>query len=224
MRKNEIRFLFGVVLVIIGLTILIVPYVLEKNEEKKAVEKVDDFIKETSIKENEKTNKDVEENINNEVKEEEKEKKEEIKKDNNTSNKNEDYIMILEIPKIDLKRGILSKDAKDNNIEKNVTILKESDYPDKVNGNVYIAAHNGTAKISYFRELYKLNINDIAILYYKGIKYTYKVDKIYDVLKDGDVEVERNKNKTTLTLVTCKRNTKDRHLVIILYLEKMEEY
>ena len=76
----------------------------------------------------------------------------------------------------------------------------------------------------YFRELHKLDINDIAIIYYKGIKYTYKVDKIYDVLKDGDVEVERDKDKTTLTLITCKKNTKDRHLVIILYLEKMEEY
>ena len=81
-----------------------------------------------------------------------------------------------------------------------------------------------TEQQKYFRELDKLKINDKAILYYKGIKYTYKIDKIYDVLKDGDVEVERDKEKNTLTLVTCKKNTKDRHLVIILYLENKEEY
>ena len=74
----------------------------------------------------------------------EEDKKEEVVKE---FNKEEDYIMILEIPKISFKRGILSKDAKNNNIEKNVTILKESDYPDKEKGNVYLAAHNGTAKI-----------------------------------------------------------------------------
>ncbi|MBR1385990.1 MAG: sortase [Bacilli bacterium] len=226
MRKNEIKFLFGVVLVVIGLTILIIPYVIEKNEGKSDLDKVNKYIEETSIKESKNVNED-EKDINKEIDEEideEKESEEEAKQDIKISNKEDNYIMILEIPKINLKRGILAKDAKDNNIQKNVTILKESDYPDKENGNVYIASHNGTAKISYFRELHKLDINDIAIIYYKGIKYTYKVDKIYDVLKDGDVEVERDKDKTTLTLITCKKNTKDRHLVIILYLEKMEEY
>ena len=42
--------------------------------------------------------------------------------------------------------------------------------------------------------------------------------------KDGNVEVIRNKNKNTLTLITCKRNTQDRQLVVIFYLSKKENY
>ena len=221
MRKNELGFLIGIVLVVIGLTILFIPYVMEKQEEKQEEKKVEDFIMNTSIKDNDDNEKDIQGDI--EDNSSNSEQNENIEK-NEKSSVDEDYIMILEIPKIDLKRGILRKESKYNNIEHNVTILKESNYPDDEKGNVYIAGHNGTARISYFNQLHRMEIGDIAILYYKGIKYTYKIDRIYDVLKDGDVEVERDKEKNTLTLVTCKKNTKDRHLVIILYLDSKEEY
>lgn len=49
------------------------------------------------------------------------------------------------------------------------------------------------------------------------------MDKIYDVKKDGDVEITRDTNKNTLTLITCRKN-KDMHIVIVLYLEEKIEY
>ena len=67
-----------------------------------------------------------------------------------SDNKEEEFLLILEIPKIGLKRGVYSLESDQNTIEKNVAILKESSLPQEVNGNVVLAAHNGTARISYF--------------------------------------------------------------------------
>ncbi len=103
-------------------------------------------------------------------------------------------------------------------------IMKESSLPNKEKGNVVLEAHNGTADISYFNQLHLLEIGDKASIYYEGTKYTYIIENIYDVEKDGSVEVSRDLNKSTLTLITCKKNTEDRQLVIILYLSSKEKY
>ena len=102
--------------------------------------------------------------------------------------------------------------------------MKESSLPTDNNGNVVLEAHNGTADISYFNQLHQLEIGDKASIYYKGTKYTYIIENIYDVEKDGYVEVNRDINKNTLTLITCKKDTEDRQLVIILYLLSKEKY
>ena len=136
----------------------------------------------------------------------------------------ETFLMVLEIPKVNLRRGIYSKDSKWNSIEYNVTILEESNFPDEEYGNVILAAHNGPADIAYFNQLHQLEVGDMAYVYYNGIKYGYEVSDIYDVAKDGTVEISRNQNLNTLTLITCKKNTSDRQLVIILYLTETVRY
>ena len=128
-----------------------------------------------------------------------------------------DYIAVLKIPKINLEKGLVAKDSKYNNINYGVEILKESDSPDVINGNVILVAHSGTANISYFRNLNKLEIGDEATVDYKDKTYTYKVVNIYDVDKNGKVEIKRNLSKTTLTLITCRHNT-EKQIVMILEL------
>ena len=86
--------------------------------------------------------------------------------------------------------------------------------PDVVGGNLILAAHSGNARISYFRNLNKLEIGDEATVDYKDKTYTYKVVNIYDVDKNGKVEIKRNLSKTTLTLITCKDNS-NKQLVVI---------
>lgn len=205
-KKTKFQ-LLGITVVIIGIMIVIIPIFLNINKTNKENSKVEDYIEKTAI-------------IN-----------EPIKKENNTEQENkinvnndENYLLILEIPKISLKRGVYSFDSKLNTIEKNVQIMKESILPNVECGNLVLEAHNGTASLSYFKELYKLKNGDIANIYFNGTKYTYMVSDIYDVSKDGIVEVYRDENKTTLTLITCKRNTNDRQLVIVFYLEKKENY
>ena len=101
-----------------------------------------------------------------------------------------------------------------NNVDYNIQILKNSAMPDQRFGNVMLAAHSGNARISYFRNLDKLDINDNVSISYKGKIYSYKVVNIYDIEKSGKAQIIRNKNVSTLTLVTCRHNTNKQMIVI----------
>ena len=116
------------------------------------------------------------------------------------------YLGVLEIPRIGLKRGFYNVGNRYNNIQYNVTMVGGSDLPDVPNGNLILMAHSGDAYISYFAFLYRLNIGDSAYVTYGGRKYHYQVANIYTVPKTGVVTIRRNKERTTLTMITC---TKD---------------
>ena len=124
------------------------------------------------------------------------------------------YIAALKIPKINLEKGLFSKGDKYNSVNFGLEILKESDSPDVINGNVIIAGHSGTANISYFRNLNKLNIGDEASIIYSGQTYTYKLVNVYEINKTGKAKIIRDSRKSTMTLITCKHNT-DKQVVYI---------
>ena len=139
-----------------------------------------------------------------------------------TSNYN--YIGVLEIPKINIKRGFLNIKDKGNNVNKNLQVIKGSDMPNVKNGNLIIAAHSGNSYISYFKNLYKLSNDDVAYVYFNNIKYTYKVVGKYDAEKSGKVTIHRDNKKNTLTLITCSQTDKTKQIVYILELESEENY
>jgi LPXTG-site transpeptidase (sortase) family protein len=200
-RKKSWFIIIGSLIIVLGFSLLsfdfIKPYV-DENTEEKSLEQF--YIKEEQIiDKNDKTTSD----------EVEKEKKTKVKYD---------YIAVLKIPKINLEKGLVEKNSKYNNINYGVQILKESDSPDVINGNVILAAHSGTANISYFRNLDKLDLGDDAIIYYQGNTYNYKVVKKYDADKTGKINIKRDRNTSTLTLITCRHNT-DKQIVIILELQ-----
>ena len=149
-------------------------------------------------------------------------------KEKNSSNSNvektkkiDEYVAILQIPKIDFKRGLYKESSPENKISKNIVFLDSSDMPDKNNSRIIIVGHSGAPSNAYFKNLYKLVINDILILYYDDYKYTYKVTDIYEIKKTGTLALESNKETKTLTLVTCKGL--DRQLVIVSTLTKEEK-
>jgi len=139
-----------------------------------------------------------------------------------TSNYN--YIGVLEIPKINIKRGFLNIKDKGNNVNKNLQVIKGSDMPNVKNGNLIIAAHSGNSYISYFKNLHKLSSDDVAYVYFNNIKYTYKVAGKYDAEKNGKVTIHRDNKKNTLTLITCSQTDKTKQIVYILELESEENY
>lgn len=146
---------------------------------------------------------------------------------NNTSNNNQNnnqnkYIGTLEIPRISLKRGFVSKDSSANNVNKNIAIMSASDYPDKPNGNFILAAHSGNSSIAYFKNLYELEKNDLAYVYYNNIKYTYLITNIYTQPKVGKVKIYRDKSKKSLTLITCTKNDSTTQTIYIAELIKEE--
>lgn len=125
-----------------------------------------------------------------------------------------EYIAVLKIPKINLERGLVNPSSYVNNVNYNIQIINGSDMPDVNNGNLILAGHSGNARISYFRNLNKLDLNDTATIIYKNKTYNYKVVDKYEIEKTGEAEIIRDKNKNILTLITCKHNT-NKQIVII---------
>ena len=193
-KKKSWYVVIGSLIFIIGFVVLSIDFiqpVMKEKEEEKALEQF--YIKEE--------------------KQEDKTASEEVKQETKSKVKYE-YIAVLKIPKIKLEKGLVARDSKYNNINYGVEILKESDSPDVINGNVILAAHSGTANISYFRNLDKINVGDEAIIYYQGNTYNYTFVKIYDVEKTGKAKIDRDNTTSTLTLVTCRHNTNKQIILI----------
>lgn len=123
----------------------------------------------------------------------------------NTSTTN--YVAVLKIPRIGLEKGLCDLGTSCNNVNKNIQILSDSDYPNVENGNFMLAGHSGSGRTAYFKNLNKLQINDEVSVYYDGKLYTYKVVNTYDIEKTGEASIVRNAEKATLTLITCRHNT-----------------
>ncbi len=213
-KKNAIIIIVCFVAFSIGMILLSYNYILSKRD--LAFEKINLKISE---------NKDIEvKNINN--------KKEKSKSNNQTSdntvqkkkpkNINFDYIGTLEIPKINLTKGFVDMNSKHNTVDYNLQILIPSSYPDVDGGNFIIASHSGSSSISYFKNLYKLSVGDNVNIYYKNTKYIYKIENIYEEPKNGYVDIYRDPNITTLTLITCTKNNDNTQTIYICYLQKKE--
>ena len=139
--------------------------------------------------------------------------------------KKKKYIGILEIPRINLQRGFYDFGFKENNVNQNIEVIESSLMPNQRFGNLILAAHSGNSKISYFKNLYKLEIGDKAYVYYVDKYYTYQLVNVYDEEKDGTVLIRRNSNQTNLTLITCDKNAKDKQNVYIFALiSDLEEF
>lgn len=133
------------------------------------------------------------------------------------------YVAVLKIPKIKLEKGLYAKTSKYNSIEYNIMIHEASSNPEEKKGNVILVAHSGTADIAYFKNLYKLQKGDKAEIYYHGNRYTYKIVNTYDVEKTGSVEIDRDYNKESLTMITCRHGT-NKQIVLISELVSVTRY
>lgn len=134
----------------------------------------------------------------------------------------EQYVGYLNIPKINLNKGFYPKESPYNDVEKNLFLVKEAHYPNEALGNLIIAAHSGTGWKAFFNDLYKLSVGDTAIVDFQGKKYTYKFVNIYKADKTGTISIYRNKDKTTLTLVTCTNNDSTTQTIYIGELQSVE--
>lgn len=130
----------------------------------------------------------------------------------------ESYIGYLEIPKIKFRRGFYNIDSGLNTVEANIEIIKGSEMPNVTNGNLIIAGHSGTGWKAFFKDLYKLEVGDEAIVTYAGVNYKYKITNIYKEKNTGTVSIKRNYDKTTLTLITC---TKDDSSTQTIYIAEL---
>ncbi len=136
-------------------------------------------------------------------------------KEQKTTESNENYIAVIEIPKINLKEGLYSKNSKLNNVDKNIELLKESDMPDVAKGNMILAGHSGTGRTAFFNNLIELEKEDVVNIYYNNYKYSYKVTNMYSINKTGKISLNISNSKSRLILITCDMNDKTKQLVFI---------
>lgn len=126
---------------------------------------------------------------------------------------NEEIIGNLIIDKINLDMPLYNIESKNNNIEENITILKESILPPKEKSIIFLAAHSGTSKISYFDNLDKLEINDTILLTINNTENVYQIKNIYKQKKNGYIHINKE-NKDQLILTTCDPNNNEYQLII----------
>ena len=207
--KDNLITIIGILLIIISISVVMYDNYKDNQKVLENVELVENFF-------------EIENNPIEEQKEEVVIKDEEDKKTSSSPTYN--YIAVLEIPSIKLKRGLVYYKSKYNNVKYNIQIIEHSQMPDIENSNLILAGHNGTSNVSFFNDLDKLKEDSLVYVYYNNIKYIYKINNNYEVKKDGKVEIIRNRNKTTITLITCKKDSKDKQLVYIGYLVDKVEY
>ena len=202
LKKSQIC-LFGSLLVIIGISILLFNHVKELKEQ---------LFSDMQLK--------IDNNISDEIVEDipEVEEKKETQPEPQEEKKIDytKYLGVLEIPKIGLKRGFYGFDSRYNNIERNVTLVGGSTMPDVVNGNLILMAHSGSAYVSFFAYLYRLNVGDMAYVTYNGIKYKYQIVNIYNIPKTGQATITRNMDRSCMTLITCTKDSETEQTIYVL--------
>ncbi len=203
-KENKIIILIGLILIASSIMFLLFDIYKNTKKEVQEVKMVENFFEDIP-----------QEEVKEEVKEEE---------SKTSSSPSYNYIAVLEIPSINLKRGIVDYNSKYNNVRYNIQIIEHSQMPDVENSNLILAGHNGTSGVSFFKNLYKLKEDSLIYLYYDGYKYIYKLNNYYDTDKDGKIEIVRNRYKNAITLITCKKGTKDKQAVFIGYLVDKVEF
>lgn len=128
-----------------------------------------------------------------------------------------DYLGIIEIPKLNLRRFFYGFDDERNTVDKNIMLIEKSNMPDKENGNIIFASHRGNSKVAFFDKLHLIEVGDEIIIYYNNRKYIYCYNNRYDAQKNGHIRIVRDLNKTALTLITCKKGT-NKQTVFVAYL------
>lgn len=188
---------FGIYLVTIGVAILGFYFIYNNSLDTRNKEDINKYIEETSVVD-EQPEEVIEENQN-----------------ENTTNKNYNitYTAILEIPKINLKRGVVDSTKNFNSINYAISVDNSSHYPNEL-GNFILYSHSGNSNIAFFNRLNKLDINDDIYVYYNGVKYHYSIRNKYDIEKTGKAKVISRKDDKYITLITCNQNKKGFQIVI----------
>lgn len=119
---------------------------------------------------------------------------------------------------MNLYQPLFNLNSDKNNVDKNITILKESILPPNKSSIIFIAAHSGTGPLAYFNKLDKLEKNDKIILNLNKRKYVYKVKDIWESKKNGYINVNKE-IENQLILTTCSP-TKNNYQLIINCIQK----
>lgn len=182
----------GIILIGLGIILLLVMIYSQYNIEKENEKFINKYIEDTTKIEIEEISSVSEENNQ--------------ESNQKQSNNKIDYAAVLEIPKINLKRGVVNSNENFNSINYAISVDSNSKYPNEY-GNFILYAHSGNCYFSFFKDLNKVNLNDEVYVYYDGVKYKYLITEKYEIKKTGNVNVTIPSQKNLITLITCINGT-----------------
>lgn len=195
--RKYLSIMVGILFILFGLITLTYKYIKELNLNKLEEKSIELYLEKVQTQEQDETIENIE------IQEEKTEEQEII-----------DYIGVIEIPKINLKKGIVNSDSKYNNLNKNIYTISNSTFPSENEiSHIILAGHSGNSYISYFRNLKKLKKEDLIYFYYNNQTYIYSISNIYEVEKTGTIAVGIYA-KDAMTLITCVENS-NKQLVIV---------
>lgn len=125
----------------------------------------------------------------------------------------DNQIGYIKIDSLNLDEKLYKVDSPENTVDKHVTILKESVFPDNDNSIVFIAAHSGTGDIAYFKNLDLIKENDIIILNLNNKNYEYYVKEMWEDPKNGYININKEE-KNQLILTTCSPHNSKKQLIV----------
>ncbi|MCD3253637.1 class D sortase [Clostridium botulinum] len=197
-----------VLLIVIGLILIFTGIGLKiysKNRETKLIKKFNEEIQ--LQKQNNKLN-------NNEN------KKDDNKKENKKQNVNiGKELALIEIPSIDLQSVIVEGMEKEQ-LRYYLCHFESTAMPGE-NGNFSIAGHSSFIYNEILNHLYEVNIGDVIKLKTKKGEFNYVINNKF-IVEPNEVEVlDQNKDKKTVTIVTCSNRGKKRLIVTAQMNEKI---
>ena len=187
----------GCFLIIIGISLVAFYHIYNYASERKENQNVEDYINETSQIKNDITDEETNEGV----------KEENI-------NKSINYTAVLEIPKINLKRGVVDNTKNFKSINYAISVDGNSNYPNE-KGNFILYAHSGSSNISFFRNLNLVDVDDNIYVYFNGVKYHYVIYKKYDIEKVGKAKIINSSDEQYITLITCNPDKKNYQIVLV---------
>ena len=223
--REKLRNVLGVILILIGISLIGVTVWMKYDTKKKQAEMMEsfeniNFYDETESYTNDETNSSANDKVNTNDKANSN-NNDEVSGNTNHVDKiknsgkskhitNGKGFAILEIPKLDLKIGIV-QGVEIKDIKYNVGHFPESAMPGET-GNFAIAGH----RVSYFgepfKEINKLKKGDKVYVIYNGNKYTYEIEDMYEVTPNQTESLKQTED-ATMTIVTCTIGAKKRVIV-----------
>ncbi|MCD3297898.1 class D sortase, partial [Clostridium botulinum] len=128
-------------------------------------------------------------------------------------------LALIEIPSIDLQSVIVEGMEKEQ-LRYYLCHFESTAMPGE-NGNFSIAGHSSFIYNEILNHLYEVNIGDVIKLKTKKGEFNYVINNKF-IVEPNEVEVlDQNKDKKTMTIVTCSNRGKKRLIVTAQMNEKI---
>ena len=119
---------------------------------------------------------------------------------------------IIYIDKINLSKEVVKADKNFGNLKNNLVYYNDFN----VNNKIIIFGHSGNGHNAYFKDLYKLSIDDEVIIYDNGKEYKYILVNKYLIDEYDNYILKEEENSKKMLLVTCDNIDDSKRLVIEL--------